>query len=77
MESVEKSDQCISSMDNPIQWHNFDGYSPIGDLANHEEGGLDMNSTTPNNDGDGVREWSDFLTLLDIKTPEIKLWGAD
>ena len=25
------------------------------DLANHEKGGLVMDSTTPNNDGDGVK----------------------
>ena len=37
-------------------WPNSAGYSDWAkDLANHEKGGLDMNSTTPNNDGDGVR----------------------
>jgi phosphate transport system substrate-binding protein len=37
--------------------------------------GLDMNSTTPNNDDDGIREWGDLDASCDDS--EIKLWGAD
>ena len=47
------------------------------DLANHEEGGLNMASTTPSNDDDGIREWSDLDNSSACLDNEIKLWGAD
>ena len=73
------ADQCISSMGglsmSQLRWIYSDWSED--DLANHAEGGLDMNSTTPNNDGDGVREWSDFANNSACEEQEIKLWGAD
>ncbi|MGB1818838.1 MAG: PstS family phosphate ABC transporter substrate-binding protein [Candidatus Poseidoniaceae archaeon] len=73
------ADQCISSMGGlsmaQLRWI-FTDWSEE-DLANHEKGGLDMNSTTPNNDGDGVREWSDLHNSSACQDSEIKLWGAD
>ena len=73
------ADQCISSMGGlsmaQLRWV-FTDWSEE-DLANHEKGGLDMNSTTPSNDGDGVREWSDLDDSSACLDNEIKLWGAD
>ena len=73
------ADQCISSMGGlsmaQLRWI-FTDWSE-DQLANHERGGLDMNSTTPNNDGDGVREWSDLHDSDACQESEIKLWGAD
>ncbi|MAI04916.1 MAG: hypothetical protein CMA07_04325 [Euryarchaeota archaeon] len=73
------ADQCISAMGGlsmaQLRWV-FTDWSEE-DLANHEKGGLDMNSTTPSNDGDGVREWSDLDDSSACLDNEIKLWGAD
>ena len=73
------ADQCISAMGGlsmaQLRWV-FTDWSEE-DLANHEEGGLDMNSTTPSNDDDGVREWSDLDDSSACLDNEIKLWGAD
>ena len=52
------ADQCISAMGGlsmaQLRWI-FSDWSET-DLANHPEGGLDMNSTTPSNDDDGIRD---------------------
>ena len=73
------ADQCTSDMGGlsmaQLRWIYSDWSED--DLANHEEGGLEMNSTTPNNDGDGVREWSDLHNSDACPDNEIKLWGAD
>ena len=73
------ADQCISAMGGlsmaQLRWV-FTDWSEE-DLANHEKGGLDMNSTTPSNDDDGVREWSDLDDSSACLDNEIKLWGAD
>ena len=42
-----------------------------------EADGLIMSSVTPNNDNDGVREWSDLSDTGACADNEIKLWGAD
>lgn len=73
------ADQCISAMGGlsmaQLRWI-FSDWSE-NDLANHEEGGLNMNSTTPSNDDDGIREWSDLDDSTACPDNEIKLWGAD
>ena len=73
------ADQCVTDMGGlsmaQLRWI-FSDWSEE-DLANHEKGGLDMNSTTPNNDGDGVREWGDLHNSTACPDQEIKLWGAD
>ena len=73
------ADQCVTDMGGlsmaQLRWI-FSDWSEE-DLANHEEGGLDMNSTTPNNDGDGVREWGDLHNSSACPDQEVKLWGAD
>ncbi|MEL0313346.1 MAG: substrate-binding domain-containing protein, partial [Candidatus Poseidoniales archaeon] len=73
------ADQCITDMGGlsmaQLRWIYSDWSED--DLANHEKGGLDMNSTTPNNDGDGVREWGDLHNSTACPDQEIKLWGAD
>ena len=73
------ADQCISAMGGlsmaQLRWI-FSDWSET-DLANHEEGGLNMASTTPSNDDDGIREWSDLDDSAACEDNEIKLWGAD
>ncbi|MDA0648796.1 MAG: substrate-binding domain-containing protein [archaeon] len=73
------ADQCITDMGGlsmaQLRWIYSDWSEE--DLANHSEGGLDMNSTTPGNDGDGVREWGDLSTSDACPDQEVKLWGAD
>ncbi len=73
------ADQCITDMGGlsmaQLRWIYTDWSEE--DLANHEKGGLVMDSTTPNNDGDGVREWSDLHNSSACADNEIKLWGAD
>ena len=73
------ADQCVTDMGGlsmaQLRWI-FSDWSEE-DLANHEKGGLDMNSTTPNNDDDGVREWGDLHDSTACPDQEIKLWGAD
>ena len=73
------ADQCITDMGGlsmaQLRWIYSDWSEE--DLANHEKGGLVMSSTTPNNDGDGVREWSDLHNSSACADSEIKLWGAD
>jgi phosphate transport system substrate-binding protein len=73
------ADQCISDMGGlsmaQLRWIYSDWSED--NLVNHEKGGLDLNSTTPNNDGDGVREWSDLHDSAACQDSEIKLWGAD
>ena len=59
------ADQCVTDMGGlsmaQLRWI-FSDWSEE-DLANHEEGGLDMSSTTPNNDDDGVRESGATCTI--------------
>ena len=73
------ADQCVTDMGGlsmaQLRWIYSDWSED--DLANHEKGGLDMDSTTPNNDGDGVREWGDLHNSTACPDQEIKLWGAD
>ena len=73
------ADQCISAMGGlsmaQLRWI-YSDWSET-DLANHEDGGLNMNSTTPSNDDDGIREWSDLDDSAACLDNEIKLWGAD
>ena len=73
------ADQCVTDMGGlsmaQLRWI-FSDWSE-SDLVNHEKGGLDMNSATPNNDGDGVREWGDLHNSTACPDQEIKLWGAD
>ena len=68
------ADQCITEMGGlsmaQLRWI-FSDWSEE-DLA---ADGLEMDSVTPNNDGDGVREWSDLDSSC--TDSEIKLWGAD
>ena len=68
------ADQCITEMGGlsmaQLRWI-FTDWSEE-DLA---ADGLEMDSVTPNNDGDGVREWSDLDSSC--ADSEIKLWGAD
>ncbi len=69
------ADQCLTEMGGismaQLRWVFSDWTED--ELAT--DGGLDMNSTTPNNDDDGIREWGDFDASCDDS--EIKLWGAD
>ena len=69
------ADQCISAMGGlsmaQLRWI-FSDWSET-DLANHEKGGLNMNSTTPSNDDDGIREWSDLDDSAACPDNEIKL----
>ncbi len=71
------ADVCISEMGGltmaQLRWIYSDWTET--DLANNEDGGLIMSSVAPNNDNDGVREWSDLDA--DCSAGEIKLWGAD
>ena len=69
------ADQCVTDMGGLSMAQRWIFSDWAGDLATHEPG-LDMNSTTPNNDDDDVREWGDLhnSTACPIK---IKLWGAD
>ena len=73
------ADQCVTDMGGlsmaQLRWI-FSDWSEE-DLANHEEGGLNMSSTTPNNDDDGLREWGDLHDSTACPDQEIKLWGAD
>lgn len=73
------ADQCISNMGGlsmaQLRWMFTDWTED--QLANHNEGGLNMSSVTPNNDGDGVREWSDLSSSSACQSEEINLWGAD
>ena len=68
------ADQCISEMGGlsmaQLRWI-FTDWSEE-DLA---ADGLVMDSVTPNNDDDGVREWGDLDASC--ADSEIKLWGAD
>ena len=68
------ADQCITEMGGlsmaQLRWI-FTDWSEE-DLA---ADGLEMDSVTPNNDGDGVREWGDLDSSC--ADSEIKLWGAD
>ena len=69
------ADQCLTEMGGismaQLRWVFSDWTED--ELA--ADGGLDMNSTTPNNDDDGIREWGDLDASCDDS--EIKLWGAD
>lgn len=68
------ADQCLTQMGGismaQLRWV-FSDWSE----SELEADGLDMNSTTPNNDGDDAREWGDLDAACDDS--EIKLWGAD
>ncbi|MBS74095.1 MAG: hypothetical protein CMA91_07625 [Euryarchaeota archaeon] len=68
------ADQCLTQMGGismaQLRWV-FSDWSE----SELEADGLDMNSTTPNNDGDDTREWGDLDAACDDS--EIKLWGAD
>ena len=68
------ADQCLTQMGGismaQLRWV-FSDWSE----SELEADGLDMNSTTPNNDGDDKREWGDLDAACDDS--EIKLWGAD
>jgi len=68
------ADQCISSMGGlsmaQLRWMYSDWTE-----ADLEADGLNMSSVTPDNDNDGVREWSDLSS--GCGDSEIKLWGAD
>ena len=68
------ADQCITEMGGlsmaQLRWI-FTDWSEEDIAAD----GLEMDSVTPNNDGDGVREWSDLDSSC--ADSEIKLWGAD
>jgi len=68
------ADQCISQMGGismaQLRWIFTDWTE-----AELEADGLDMDSVTPNNDDDGVREWGDLDSSC--ADSEIKLWGAD
>jgi phosphate transport system substrate-binding protein len=73
------ADQCLTAMGGismaQLRWVYSDWSED--NLANHEEGGLDMASVTPNNDNDGVREWSDLDASSACVSQEINIWGAD
>jgi phosphate transport system substrate-binding protein len=70
------ADQCISSMGGlsmaQLRWIYTDWTE-----SELTADGLDMTSVTPNNDNDGVREWSDLSDSSACADNEIKLWGAD
>ncbi len=70
------ADQCITSMGGlsmaQLRWIYTDWSE-----SELEADGLIMSSVTPNNDNDGVREWSDLSDTGACADNEIKLWGAD
>jgi phosphate transport system substrate-binding protein len=70
------ADQCITSMGGlsmgQLRWIYTDWTE-----SELEADGLVMSSITPNNDDDGVREWSDLSASGACADSEIKLWGAD
>ena len=70
------ADDCITSMGGlsmaQLRWIYTDWTE-----SELEADGLVMSSITPNNDNDGVREWSDLSDTGACADTEIKLWGAD
>ena len=68
------ADQCLNSMGGismaQLRWVSSDWTE-----SELEADGVDLNSTTPNNDGDDLREWGDLDASCD--DTEITLWGAD
>jgi|TARA_B100001248_G_scaffold5570_1_gene3961 phosphate transport system substrate-binding protein len=73
------AEQCVESIGGlsvaQLRWIFSDWTED--DLVYSQEGGLELSSITPNNDGDGVREWSDFSENPSCEELNINLWGPD
>lgn len=73
------ADQCINAIGGlsvgQLRWIYSNWTEDM--LANDTDGGLVFTSITPNDDGDGVREWGDLSSDASCADEQIKLWGAD